>query len=200
MQKIIIVFILLLLTGCGINNNNNSQPNNDMSKNKKILMVIPPIDFRDAEYLEPRKIFTENGAEVKVASIQSGVSIGVAGTEIKIDLTLSEVVVEDFDAIVFIGGPGMLKIKNDESLHVIAKKFYKAGKITSAICAASAILAKSGILNGKNATGWPGVKDDLEAGGAKYTGQNVTIDNKIITADGPDSAKEFGEKIIELLQ
>ena len=43
-----------------------------MLTNKKILMVIAPKDFRDAEYNEPRRVFEENGIEVKVASIQGG--------------------------------------------------------------------------------------------------------------------------------
>ncbi len=200
MKKIIIILILFLLTGCGVKNNNSRPNNNDMAANKKILMVISPLDFREAEYSQPRKIFEENGAEVKVASIQDGTAIGAEGTKVKIDLTSSQVVVEDFEAVVFVGGPGMLKIKDDESLLVMAGKFYKGGKIISAICAASAILAKAGILNGRKATGWSGIKDDLEAGGAEYTGQSVTVDGKIITADGPDSAQEFGEKIIELLR
>jgi len=64
---------------------------------------------------------------------------------------------------------------------------------------APAILAKAGILDGKQATSWPGVKADLQSGGAGFTGEDVTIFQNIITADGPDSAKKFGEKIVEAL-
>lgn len=167
---------------------------------KKVLMVIAPKDFRDAEYVEPREAIEASGAEVKTASIQGGVAVGAEGTKVQIDLTVSQANVEDYDAVAFIGGPGMVEIISDDSLQVLAKKFYDAGKLTAAICVAPAILAKAGILNGRQATAWSGAKGDLEAGGASYTGGAVAVDGKIITASGPAAAREFGEKIVEALR
>lgn len=190
---------MLLLNGCVISKDF-SQPESNMLINKKILMVIAPIDFRDAEYNEPLKVFLANGAEVKTASIQSGTSIGAEGTKVNIDLTVSQVAVEDFDVVVFIGGPGMAQITDDESLQILARKFYQPGKLTAAICVAPAILAKAGILKGKNATAWLGAQNDLENGGATFLQQSVVVDGKIITADGPTSATQFGEKIIEMMR
>lgn len=197
---IIILNLILLLTGCAAKKDIAWPVENDMIlTNKKVLMVIPPKDFRDVEYIEPRQAIENSGAEVKVASIQGGIAIGAEGAEARIDLTVSEVEVENFDAVVFVGGSGMAQIINDESLQVLAKKFYNAGKSTAAICVAPAILAKAGILSGKKATAWPGVKADLERAGAVYTGDSVTVDDKIITGSGPAAAKEFGGKIVENL-
>ncbi len=201
---IIVLTFIMLLTGCVAKQEikQTAQPEKkDMALiGKKVLMVIAPKDFRDAEYNEPRKIFDQSGLEVKVASIQGGTSVGAEGTIVKIDLTVSEVKVDEFDAVAFIGGPGMAQIINDESLQMLASKFYQAGKLTTAICVAPAILAKAGILADKQATAWSGARDDLEAGRANFTGQAVTIDSKIITADGPGSAQEFGEKIVQALE
>ena len=193
----------MLLTGCAVGQEikQTVQPEmKDMPTGKKILMVIAPKDFRDAEYNEPRKIFDQSGLEVKVASIQSGTSVGAEGTVVKIDLTVSEVKVDEFDAVAFIGGPGMAQIVDDVSLQILAGQFYHAGKLTTAICVAPAILAKAGILAGKQATAWSGARGDLEAEGASFTGQAVTVDDKIITADGPGSAQEFGQKIVQALK
>lgn len=163
-------------------------------------MVVAPRDFRDQEYSEPRKIFEEAGAKVQVASIQSGVAVGAEGTQVNIDLTVGQAEPEKFDAVVFVGGPGMIQIINDESLQVLAKKFYGEGKITAAICAASAILAQAGILEGKTATGWSGVRETIEEGGASFSSEAVVADGKIITAEGPAAAREFGEEIVKALQ
>ncbi len=163
-------------------------------------MVIAPTDFRDQEYIEPRSVFDEYGIGVKVASIQSGESKGADGTVVKIDLTVSEVNVNDFDAVVFVGGPGMGQIIKDESLQILAKKFYNTNKIVAAICVSPAILAYAGILKNKNATSWLGVKDVLEDNGAVYTGELVSIDGKIVTGNGPGAAHKFGLKIVNLLQ
>ena len=202
-MKYLIIFltIILLLTGCATKKDVAQPVVNDMIlTNKKVLMVIPPKDFRDAEYTEPRNAIENSGAEVKVASIQGGTSVGAEGTMVQIDLTVSEVSVEDFDAVVFVGGPGMAQIVDDESLQILAKKFYDADKLTTAICVAPVILAKTGILSGKQVTAWAGVKNDLENSGAVYTGEPVTVDGKIITGSGPVAAKEFGEKIVEKLK
>lgn len=177
------------------------QPDKNMSEvKKKILMVIAPIDFRDVEYFEPKKIFEQAGFEVKTASIQSGTARGADGGEVKIDLTVSQASPADFDAVAFIGGPGMAQIVGDESLQALAKKFFNAGKLTAAICVAPAILARAGVLAGAQATSFPSVKADLEAGGAAYLDQAVVASGKIITANGPAAAREFGEKIVKSLQ
>ncbi|MFH1823061.1 MAG: DJ-1/PfpI family protein [Patescibacteria group bacterium] len=200
MKKLLLLIILAITLSACLINKNISQPNNNMLKSKKILMVIAPKDFRDQEYLDPRKVFDKNGLEVKVASIQRGRSVGAEGTEVNIDLTISQVNENDFDAVVFIGGPGMLAIIDDDSLQILAKKFYQAGKLTTAICVAPAILAKAGIINGKKATAWSGSQADLEAGGAIITNEPVTIDENIITASGPAAAHDFAEKIISALE
>ncbi|MDD5071972.1 MAG: DJ-1/PfpI family protein [Patescibacteria group bacterium] len=165
----------------------------------KILMVVAPKDFRDAEYSEPRKVFDDAGAQVKVASIQSGVAVGAEGAKVNIDLVAGEARPEDFDAVAFIGGPGMAEIINDETLEILARKFYAEDKITSAICVAPAILAQAGVLQGKNATSWSGVREILEKNGASFLEQAVVADGKIITAEGPEAARQFGEEIIKAL-
>jgi protease I len=199
MKKIILFFILLLLTGCALSENFSRQEN-DMSATKNILMVVAPKDFRDQEYNDPREVFSEVGISVKVASIQGGTATGVDGTEAPIDLTVSQADPSQFDAVVFIGGPGMIEILNDESMQILAKKFYKSEKITAAICAASGVLAEAGILNSKNATGWSGIRDAMEKNGASFLDENVVVDGKIITADGPASAWKFGEEIVKALK
>jgi protease I len=195
----LLVIILFLITGCALNKNNDQPINNMDLSNKRVLIVVSPIGFQDKEYSDTRNIIEGNRADVKVASIQGGVAKGAFGAEAQIDLTVSEADVQDFDAVVFVGGPGMAEIVGDDSLQMLAKKFYKAGKITAAICVAPAILARAGVLEGKQATSWSGAEEDLYNGGAIYTGNAVTVDGQIITANGPQAAREFGEKIVDAL-
>ena len=82
----------------------------------------------------------------------------------------------------------------------LAQKFFNANKVVGAICWAPVILARSGILARRKATCWDGAKDDLVKAGATYTGEKVTVDNTIITADGPESALDFGQTIVKALQ
>jgi protease I len=201
MNKSFLLIILLVsifqISGCTISDNlkkmTSSKPTN------KILMVVAPIDFRDAEYFEPRKIIEESGLSVNVTSIQGSTARSVDGKEIGLDANMNDIKTDDYAAVIFIGGPGMGEITGDESLQHLARKFYDAGKLTGAICVAPSILSKAGILEGKKATSWEGSKKDLEDGKADFTGEGVTVDGMIITANGPEAAKEFGEAVVKAL-
>jgi protease I len=111
----------------------------------------------------------------------------------------------DFDAVVFIGGPGALERLDNEISYKLARDTIEKGKILAAICVSPAILAKAGVLKSKKAVVWSSALDKsavkiLEDNGAIYEGESVVIDGKIITAHGPSSAQEFGEKILLMLQ
>jgi len=166
----------------------------------KVLIVIAPKDFRDEEFFEPRDIFIKNGIEVKVACRERGLARGKLGATVMPDLAVDEAEVNDFDAVIFVGGPGAAIYLDDPAAHKLAKAFYKAGRVVAAICMAPSILANAGLLEGKRATCFPSEKGNLKARGATYTGKTVEADGKIITACGPEAAEEFGEKIAELLK
>lgn len=195
MRKILIIFpIIILLSACS--NQLLTAKKEAVAKNN-ILMVIAPIDFRDVEYFTPKKIFEGAGLTVTTASIQSGVARGTDGGEAKIDLTVSQVDPANFAAVVFVGGPGMAQIIDDESLQVLAFKFSAANKLTAAISVAPAVLANAGLLAGKEAASHLDVKYILEEKGARFSDQPVAVSNEIITANGPDASAEFGRRIVE---
>lgn len=170
-----------------------------MGADNQILFVLANHDFRDEEYREPERILTEAGAECKVAALVSGECTGVAGTSVTTDYELGEVNPEEFSAIIFVGGTGVEAYLKDELVHSVAKAFVNMDKLVCAICWAPSILANAGILRGKKATVWAGAKADLEAGGSSYTGEAVTVDGNIITANGQDAAETFGEEIAKRL-
>jgi protease I len=172
-------------------------------KTKKVAMVIAFRDFRDAEYFVPKEVLEKGGIEVKTASNKLGIAIGADGGEANVDLLVSQINVDDFDSIVFVGGPGCPKYLDNEETHKIAKEAIEKNKILAAICIAPTVLSKSGIFQGKKVTGWTDAfrtqRKILEKNGAIFVDEPVVVDGNIVTANGPKSAKEFGEKILELL-
>ncbi len=165
----------------------------------KALFVIAPENFKDVEYLAPQEILKQGGVETKVASLKEGKARGANGTEVAVDFLVNDVNPTDYDAIIFVGGPGMAEIVTDERLKKLAKDFFAAKKLTTAICIAPMILVNAGLLKGKQATVWAGATADFKAQGAIYQGEGVFIDGLFITASGPQVAKEFGEKILKML-
>lgn len=173
---------------------------------KKILMIVAPERFRDEEYQVPYGHLTKQGAQVTVASTKKGTATGMFGAKAEATVTVGEVKAVDYDAVVFVGGAGVPIVRADVKAVALAKEA-KDRPVLAAICWAPTILAKAGVLVGKKATVWKG--DDAEYGtttdkvlqkhGAFFTGDEVTVDGNIVTANGPAAAQKFAEAIEKLL-
>lgn len=173
-------------------------------KRKKAALIIAFEGFKDEEYLKTKEKLEEAGVEVETFSNLTGTAKGADGTEVEIALTLKDLNIDDYDAIVFIGGPGALKNLDNDLSYQIAQETASKNKILAAICISPVILAKSGVLNGKKATVWSSPLDQspietLQKNGAIYLNQAVVVDGNIITANGPQAASQFGETIAEKL-
>ena len=172
---------------------------------KSIVMVLAFRNFRDAEYFVPREVFESAGANIKTASNKKGIAIGADGGEVKIDLLVSELKPADFDAVVFVGGPGCLKALDNELSYKVVRDTISQGKILGSICISPVILARAGVLRGKKATVWssPMQREGiniLKKNGADYIPKSVVVDGNIVTGSGPKAAKEFAGTIIKLLK
>lgn len=171
---------------------------------KKVVMIIAFRDFRDAEYFIPKEILEKAGIQVKTASNKTGIAIGADGGEAKVDLLVSEIKVQDFDAVIFVGGPGCLAALDNENSYRVARETIENNKILGAICISPVILAKAGVLKEKKATCWTDFTKSqaklLEREGAIFVDKNVVVDGKIVTANGPTAAEEFGKTILQLLK
>ncbi len=166
---------------------------------KKVLMVIAKSKFQDEEYIEPRKALEDAGAVITVASSSLSTSEGMLGLKVKPDVLIGNAREEDFDGIVFVGGGGAAEYFDSPAAHKLARSFYDHGKLTSAICIAPATLANAGVLKGKKATAFPSSEAALRTHGAIFMKQDVVSDGTIVTAVGPQAAKKFGEKLVEVL-
>ncbi len=164
-----------------------------------VLMVVASKNFRDEEYREPAEALAHAKAGVFIASSSKEVCKGMLGHTVTPDMLLSEADVSKYAAVIFVGGAGASEFFDDETAHKIAREAVEQGKLLCAICIAPSTLANAGVLNGKEATCFSSEKDNLAAKGAKFVAKGVVRDGKIITADGPKSAKAFAKAVCEAL-
>jgi len=182
-----------------------TKPMPEQSSSKKIAMLIAFKDFQDQEYFNTKEVLESGGAVITTLSASLGQAVGKYGGEVKIEKKLEELDVKDFDAVVFIGGSGAFNYIDNSKCHQIAKEAAKQDKVLGAICIAPAILAKAGVLREKKATVWTSSLDRsaekiLKENGADYQDDDVVVDGKIVTANGPAAAKKFGQAIATLLK
>lgn len=161
----------------------------------KVLLIVAQEGYKDKEYLDTKAALTDNDVETSTAAKTKDPAKGVDGGEVDPDFALADVKLDDFDGIVFIGGKGASDYFDDAEALNLAKEAGKADKLVAAICIAPTILAKAGLLKGIRATAFASEKAALEKAGAKVTDANIETQGKIVTANGPDAAEEFGEKI-----
>ena len=166
---------------------------------KKVLFVIAPKDFRDEELFHTKEEVEKAGFKATIASLSTNEAVGMLGGKARPEVTIDKVNADEFDAIVFVGGGGAEVYFENPIAQQLARKFYEAKKVTSAICIAPSVLANSGVLKGKKATSWPSELQNLKAKGATIASTGVSRDGKVITADGPKSAREFGKEIVKAL-
>lgn len=169
-------------------------------KQKKAVMIIAQNLFRDEEYAEPKAVLEKAGVRVVTASKQTGIAHGKLGMTTTVDEAITNIKAKDYDAVIFVGGPGSYAYHKDPEAHRIVKEAVTEGKVLGGICAAAGTLAFAGVLKNKNATSFPGVSDILKTNGANYTANCVEVDGKIITADGTEHATKFGEEIVKALK
>ena len=169
----------------------------------RALFIIAQRGYQDYEYSATKKVLEAAGIEVPTASKEGGACIGSSGSMVKDTLALADVKLEPYSAFVLIGGPGAVIYQHDAQVHELLKEAKHQHKVLAAICIAPTTLAYAGILSGRKATMWnlDGQQESVLAQqGAKYTGEEVTTDGKIITANGPAAAEAFGKMIIEVLK
>ncbi|MDD3726452.1 MAG: DJ-1/PfpI family protein [Candidatus Ratteibacteria bacterium] len=164
-----------------------------------VLLIIAQNGFRDEEYFKPKAIIEDAGYKVVTASQQAGIAKGKLGGVAHADIGLADVKVDDYEGIIFIGGPGAADYFIDKRALNLAKDAYEKGKVVGAICIAPGILARAGVLRNKRATVYPSELDTLKNEGAICVNKPVVVDGRIVTANGPEAAENFGKEIVKLL-
>jgi len=135
------------------------------------LFFIAPKNFRDEELFDTRKVIEKNkeGVRIEIASITKGRAVGMLDGRTGIDLEIGKIKIEDYKAIIFVGGRGVFEYRLEDNKEVLdlAKKAYEKGrghiqvkattnfekgKIIAAICHGGSVLVSARILEGKTAT------------------------------------------------
>lgn len=165
---------------------------------KTIALIIAHQGFQPIEYGEPKKILEAAGHTVVTVSDMPGPATSKFGDTTDVDMTVADLKPAEYDGIFLIGGPGALVHLDSTAVHGIMHAAAASGKPWGAICIAPRILAHAGLLQGKRATGWNDDNEVLEifsSAGATYVKRPCVEEGSLITADGPESAKLFGEAI-----
>ena len=160
------------------------------------ILIIATDGFEQSELMEPKRLLEEAGAETTVASLKPGKIKGWDqkdwGKSVDVDLTIGDVNVADYDALLLPGGQMNPDILRMESKVIdLVREFDASGMPIAAICHAPWLLAEADLIEGRTVTGWPSIRTDLSNAGAAVVDEEVVVDGNLITSRKPDDIPAF---------
>ncbi len=156
------------------------------------IAVLVDEGFHDGEACMPMAYLTNRGARISVIGPEEGlVTAYNSDFTIQIQRAVADVEVDDFDALLLPGGQAPARLQEKEEVVDFAREFFKSGKVVAAICHGPQVLITAGVMHGKNATGFSGIREELEEAGATYHDESVVIDNNLITSRTPPDLYDF---------
>jgi protease I len=168
---------------------------------KKVAILAADM-FERVELEEPRKALEKAGATTEIVSIHDGEIQGFDHFEpkknVKVDKTVEEVSVGDYDALFIPGGVGNPdQLRGDENAVNFVREFAASKKPIAAICHAPWVLVEAGVVRARTVTSWPTLQTDIRNAGGKWVDKEVVVDDGIVTSRKPDDIPAFNEKMIE---
>src|SRR5690606_37687198 len=119
----------------------------------------------------------------------------------RVDKTVGEVAVDDFDALVLPGGvanPDALR--TDDTAVAFARDFVASGKPVAVICHGPWTLVEADVLKGRTLTSWPSLQTDIRNAGGEWVDERVHVDENLITSRNPDDLPAFCSALLEALE
>lgn len=163
-------------------------------------LIISADHFEDSELLYPFYRLQEEGLQVDIASIARGKINGKHGYEIVVDKALRDIEPKAYDLLVLPGGKAPSKLRKEPAAVAIAQDFMRSNKPVAAICHGPQILITAGVLEGRRATCYHSVAEELQESGALYEDSEVVVDGKLVTSRQPSDLPAFMREIVRLLE
>lgn len=168
------------------------------------VAILTENGFEQEELTSPREAMQRAGVQVEIVSPQrtevKAWDKANWGIRVKVDRTLDEARVEDYDGLMLPGGvmnPDKLR-QNEKAIEFI-RHFMESGKPIAAICHAPQSLIETGLLKGRTMTSYPSLKTDLINAGVNWVDREVVVDRGLVTSRSPKDLPAFNKKVLEEL-
>jgi protease I len=168
----------------------------------RTIAILATDGVEQVELEQPRQAVQDAGARVELVSLDDGEIQAMnhdieAADRFAVDRKVSDVSVDDYDALILPGGtcnPDRLRI-NEQAVGFV-RDFVTAGKPVGVICHGPWTLVEADVVRGRRITSWPSVRTDLRNAGAEVVDEQVVIDANITSSRWPDDLPAFCEAIV----
>ncbi|HUF91015.1 MAG TPA: type 1 glutamine amidotransferase domain-containing protein [Candidatus Limnocylindria bacterium] len=166
----------------------------------KRIAILAENMYQEMELWVPYYRLKEEGADVKIVGAGGAKSYASKhGYPVSVDVQADQVKAVEFDAVIVPGGYAPDMMRRHAAMVSLVREATQQGKVVAAICHAGWMLVSAGVLNGRKATSFFSIKDDLVAAGAKWVDEEVVVDGNLITSRKPDDLPAFCRAIVSAL-
>lgn len=190
---------------------------------KNILIIIPKDYYNEDEFEIIHEKLQQEDATIKIASSKLKEAVGMKTGRVMPDLLIVdsvEGIIGDsyvalsmkgtrqikgvFHGTVVIGGKGAIKyLWKDKILAMLLSDRYRSNMVVAAIGLGVPALAAAGLVEGMDVTveSNPKAIEALEEARAIiHEDEDVVVGNRLLTAQGPESAEKFTEEFISQVE
>lgn len=163
------------------------------------VLILYADGFEDVEALATRDVLVRAKIDVMDVKVNESEQLVTSSHKVSISgfKSIKNINADEFDAIILPGGSrGVNNLLNSNEVIELVKEFHNKNKLVCAICAAPMVLDKAGILENKRFTCYPSCEVGLKG---IYTGEEVVVLDRLITAKSMLYSIPFGLAIIEKL-
>lgn len=162
--------------------------------------VLFGTDFEEIEAVTQIDILRRAGIEIDIYGVGNLELKGKMGIIIRAEKLFekeSDIDVEKYSGIILPGGPGVVTLSKNNEVLKLTKKFFDAGKLVFAVCAAPLVLDRAGILEGKKFTCYPSTAKEIKSG--NHIDKAVVVDGNIVTSQGVGTSIDAALKLVEII-
>jgi protease I len=171
-----------------------------MLTGKRVAILVAD-GFEQVELTEPRKALDEAGARTQIVStakdrVQGWKHFDKAD-HFKVDVPVESADAKDFDALLLPGGVANPdQLRTNPKAVAFVRSFFDSGKPVAAICHGPWTLIDAGVARGRRITSWPSLKADLTNAGAKWTDEEVVVDQGLVSSRKPQDIPAFNREML----
>lgn len=172
--------------------------------NSKRVVIITAEAFEDEEVMYPVMRLHEEGFTVDIATKDAKLVVGRLNFPLELLVRYYGKLVDakklnpdDYDMVLLPGGfEAPDRVRQIPEVLEFVKSMYNSNKLVAAFCHGPWILISAGLLKGIQATGYVGIKDDIQNAGAEYLDQPVVEQGNIITSRHPKDIGHFMKALL----
>ncbi|GAA5107572.1 DJ-1/PfpI family protein [Nocardia iowensis] len=167
-------------------------------------VIITAQGFQDHDVIYTWYRCREENWDVDIATKDGRPVIGKYGTPLPMDKTAGPLVsfddldVDEYDAVLLTGGhEAPDRVRQDKRATGFVADMAATGKVVAGLCHGPWIMVSAGVLHGRRACAYIGLRDDVINAGADVVDADVIVDGNIITCSYYAYVGRFMQAVFE---